>query len=179
MEEQILIRSTGYPMKKVRNFCVWAGVLLLCVLLFVLVKQKVDEHMTNYIYIKTNSSPLYSSMRARYPNALAYTIRFEPNEVWVKIILIAVVCGSVPIVVGLFLYGWLGKTTMCVTDKRIYGCVGFGKSVNLPWNSVSAVGISWPAGVTVATTSGAVVFSGVKNRMEINKIISDILLERQ
>lgn len=66
-----------------------------------------------------------------------------------------------------------------VTDNRVYGKSVFGKRVDLPLDSISAVGTSWPKCITIATASGRVSFSLIKNRDEIHKAVSDLLIARQ
>ena len=70
-------------------------------------------------------------------------------------------------------------TEIVITDKRAYGKSLFGKLVDLPLDSISAVGSFWPKGVSISTSSGRVSFSFIKNRNEIHKCVSDLLIERQ
>lgn len=77
----------------------------------------------------------------------------------------------------LYLIGRKQKIT--VTDKRVFGNAAFGKRVDLPLDSVSAVATSAFKGLSVATSSGRITFIGIKNRDEIHKVISDLLIERQ
>ena len=49
---------------------------------------------------------------------------------------------------------WLRSYELVVSDKRIYGRATFGKRVDLPIDSVSAIGTKWPKGIAVATSSG-------------------------
>lgn len=79
----------------------------------------------------------------------------------------------------LLLYAWLHSYEITVTDKRVYGKTAFGKRVDLPVDSVSAVGSGWPKGISVATSSGKISFLMIKNRDEIHKCVSDLLIERQ
>jgi len=68
---------------------------------------------------------------------------------------------------------------MTVTDKRVYGKTAFGKRVDLPIDSISAIGSRWPKGIAVATSSGKIAFLIIKNRDEIRDCISGLLIERQ
>lgn len=79
----------------------------------------------------------------------------------------------------LLLYAWLHSYEITVTDKRVYGKTAFGKRVDLPVDSVSAVGSRWPKGISVATSSGKISFLMIKNRDEIHKCVSGLLIERQ
>ena len=79
----------------------------------------------------------------------------------------------------LLIYAWMRSFEMIVTDKRVYGQAAFGKRVDLPIDSVSAIGSKWPKGIAVATSSGRIGFLMIKNRDEIHKCVSDLLIERQ
>ncbi len=74
----------------------------------------------------------------------------------------------------------VNSNEMTVTDKRIYGKVLFGKRVDLPIDSVSAVSTSRMfKGVSVSTSSGRITFHGMKNADEIYSAINRLLIERQ
>ena len=89
-----------------------------------------------------------------------------------------------PIAICLFVIVWalyliISKSEISVTDKRVFGRTLFGKRVDLPMDSVSAVGTSLLHGISVSTASGAIRFFCIKNNDEIHKAISDLLLVRQ
>ena len=66
-----------------------------------------------------------------------------------------------------------------VTDKRVYGASIFGRRVDLPLDSVSAVATSFPKGIAVATSSGRIKFLLIKNAAEIHGEIRKLLIDRQ
>ncbi len=66
-----------------------------------------------------------------------------------------------------------------VTDKRVYGRATFGKRVDLPLDSISAVGTSALWGIDVGTSSGRIHFKLIKNKDEIHSELSRLLMERQ
>lgn len=66
-----------------------------------------------------------------------------------------------------------------VTDKRVYGRATFGKRVDLPLDSISAVGTSALWGIDVGTSSGRIHFKLIKNYEEIHSELSKLLMERQ
>lgn len=68
-----------------------------------------------------------------------------------------------------------------VTDKRIYGKVGFGRRIDLPLDSVSAVAVSsvLTQGVSVSTSSGRITFFYLSNRNAISDEIRNLLVNRQ
>ena len=83
------------------------------------------------------------------------------------------------IVIGLIFYFGSSKIKITVTNKRVYGNAAFGKRVDLPLDSISAIGTSAFKGVSVATSSGKIKFALIKNRDDIHKAISRLLIQRQ
>lgn len=81
--------------------------------------------------------------------------------------------------VAVLLYFMAAQTELTVTDKRVYGKAMFGKRVDLPVDSISAVGTSFLLGVSVATSSGRISFLGIQNRSEIHREINKLLIARQ
>ena len=71
------------------------------------------------------------------------------------------------------------KSSICVTNMRVYGNSLYGKRVDLPLDSISAVGTSWGNGLVVSTSSGKISFFLIANRDDIHKCISTLLIERQ
>lgn len=71
------------------------------------------------------------------------------------------------------------KTELVVTNKRVYGKALFGKRVDLPLDSISAVGTTILKGIVVSTSSGKIKFLGIKNRNEIHDCLSKLLISRQ
>lgn len=89
--------------------------------------------------------------------------------------------GAVLLVFIVFLILFLAgrKEHITVTDKRVYGNTSFGKRVDLPIDSISAIAMSAFKGLAVATASGKIKFMGIKNRNDIHSTISNLLIERQ
>ena len=85
----------------------------------------------------------------------------------------------IPAVVLLILYIYIRKSQLTVTDKRIYGKTSFGKQVDLPVDSISAIETSSLKGLAVATSSGKIKFLGISNRDSIYEEIKRILADRQ
>ena len=73
----------------------------------------------------------------------------------------------------------ISKCELVVSDKRIYGKANFGKRVDLPLDSISAVGTSNLGGINVSTSSGYIKFKLIKNNYEIHSVISDLIMNRQ
>lgn len=86
------------------------------------------------------------------------------------------------IVVSLYLLIFassIQKTELTVTDKRVYGITTFGKRVDLPFDSISAVSMSSFKGIAIGTSSGRIVFKGIGNRDDLYATINKLLIERQ
>lgn len=79
----------------------------------------------------------------------------------------------------LLIHWGMKEVEITVTSKRVYGRAAFGRRIDLPIDSVSAVGLSWPKGISIATSSGRISFSMIENRDEIHKCISNLLMDRQ
>lgn len=89
---------------------------------------------------------------------------------------------TIPIVIGLvmgiFFILYLSTCRLTVTDKRVYGRAAFGRGVNLPIDSISATTTTL-TGVGIFTSSGSIKFYLLKNRNEINTILTNLLIQRQ
>lgn len=73
----------------------------------------------------------------------------------------------------------LFKSTMVVTDRRIYGTTYFGKRVDIPLDSVSAVAVKYHHVVSASSSSGKISFALIENANDIHKSISELLIQRQ
>lgn len=82
-------------------------------------------------------------------------------------------------VLGFIIYKRWSKVQITVTDKRVYGFDALGKRVDLPLDSIAAVGTSLFSGLAVTSASGAIKFAMLKNRDELHEAISKLLVERQ
>lgn len=77
-------------------------------------------------------------------------------------------------------YFWIGRCEISVTNKRIYGKSVMGQQVDLPMDSISAVGtVAIFHGISVSTSSGRIKFMLVKNSTDVFNSISNCLRERQ
>lgn len=88
---------------------------------------------------------------------------------------------SIGIIIGsLIMLYYVNSCEICVTDKRIYGKAAFGARVDIPIDSISAVGtISFWDGIVVSSSSGRIKFLYIDNADEIHATITKILIERQ
>ena len=83
------------------------------------------------------------------------------------------------LVISAILYFGTARCRITITNKRVYGNAAFGKRVDLPLDSISAVGTSIFKGLAVATSSGKIVFYDIANQEKMHGIISRLLIERQ
>lgn len=92
----------------------------------------------------------------------------------------AIIGGLIALVGIVLVIAGREKSELIVTDKRVYGKTLFGKRVDLPIGSVSAVAIA-PlfSGVSVSTSSGRISFYGLPEYNEIFKAISGLIVERE
>lgn len=86
---------------------------------------------------------------------------------------------AVSIVIALLFFLRFHKIELVVTDKRVYGKTSFGKRVDLPLDSISAVGISLMKTIAVTTASGAIKFGLIANSGEVHDKITSLLVKRQ
>lgn len=83
------------------------------------------------------------------------------------------------LIVGTICYFWLRKMHLVVSDKRVYGQASFGRQVDLPLDSITAIGKGIIKGIAITTASGAIKFKCIKNRDGIYETIGKLLVERQ
>ncbi|MBE6651174.1 MAG: SHOCT domain-containing protein [Ruminococcaceae bacterium] len=83
------------------------------------------------------------------------------------------------VIIAAIFYFWVFKTSLIVTDKRVYGSAAFGKRVDIPIDKISAVGTSILKGISVTSSSGGIKFLMIANNIEIHSEISKLLMSRQ
>ena len=83
------------------------------------------------------------------------------------------------LIIAFIIFLWTRNMELTVTDKRVYGTAAFGKRVDLPLDSISAVGTSFLKGIDVGTSSGRIKFKLVKNQKDVHSAMSKLLMERQ
>lgn len=87
--------------------------------------------------------------------------------------------GLILIIVGCAIYFSSKKCELVVTNKRITGIAIFGNRVDIPIDSVSAVGmIGALKGISVSSASGFIKFLYITNYNEIHKEISNMIISR-
>ena len=163
MEEQILVKSEHYNLKKcIRIVLIVFAVLIL--LGFVLYACNFNNCRFHEWY---NGHISHYSITGNMLDPFSLEAGFFID------------IGLIVIVLAMVVRWWFSSYDLTVTDKRIYGKTTFGKRVDLPVDSISAVGTSVLKGIAIATASGKIVFKLIKNRDEIHSEISNLIISRQ
>lgn len=165
MEEKVLIEG------KLKNIKVFCTVLALLGLVIYVID---GFYVTNSNYEwRTTVFKSYSDYTMSDSMKYAFGLGNEWNLILIPLVLIF------PILAYIIYRRW-SRIKMVVTDKRVYGITSTGKRVDLPLDSISAVGTSsLLSGVSVSTASGVIKFSVLKNRDEVYSEISQLLVKRQ
>lgn len=82
-------------------------------------------------------------------------------------------------VASLLLHFWMSNCEITVTNNRVYGISVFSTRVDMPIDSISAVGTSFCKGIDIGTSSGRIHFKLFDNNIEIHSEISKLIIERQ
>ena len=167
MEEKTII--TGEKGRFYKLFVIAASLFLFVLLLYILNAF----NCRSYSYYYYDKYPITSSFfdLFRFETAFYGGERFFLGITLYLSILLGII--------SMIIYLSYRKVSITVTDKRVYGTAAWGKRVDLPFDSISAVGTSMMQGISVATSSGAIKFKFIKNFKDIHSAISQLLLERQ
>ena len=172
MEEKVLIKSESCSAKKVAF-----GVLAITIVLSLIIGFALFYSDGGRKYMRFYESyPAYCD--ALFDSAFFYALE-QNTGFWTRSAPELLLIVAFNIAVYIIVYSWLRSNEITVTDKRVYGRAAFGKRVDLPIDSVSAIGSKRPKGIAIATSSGKIAFLLIKNRDEIHKCVSDLLIERQ
>lgn len=188
MEENVLIKSEQLNVKKVFTIMVIVGCalsILLFALSFAFYIDMFDHYYEEYLvheeagscgkgYDRGEMCYICSDITA-FPGRLVFALFAVVAE---GDILIALIPVATLWLVGGIVYLCLHGFELTVTDKRIFGTI-HKKRVDLPIDSVSAVSIGAFRSISIATSSGKISFSAIKNHNEIHKVVSDLLVKRQ
>lgn len=102
------------------------------------------------------------------------------NGTWADLRIPALIIAIILIIVAIVLFMYTNSCEITVTDKRIFGKASFGKRVDLPLDSISAVSTtSIFNGIGVSSSSGTIKFLYITNAKEIHQTISELLVNRQ
>lgn len=189
MNENVLIKSEQYNVKKFFRIMLIIGAILSILVMVVFVMSQFsnydsyqntyEKHLEQgYCYNRyMDAGTCYECENAtEYASGFDYLFAESPL---VPISLLIAPVGVFALIGGL-IYLWLRSYELTVTDKRIFGKVAWGKRVDLPVDSVSATEtIRFLKGVSVSTSSGRISFRVLKNADAIYQVISNLLIDRQ
>ena len=71
------------------------------------------------------------------------------------------------------------KSCLTITNNRVLGRTPFGKQVDLPIDSISALAKGFCNTICISTSSGSVRFSGITNRDAVYDAVNQLLFSRQ
>ena len=168
MHEKTITKGEKYSIKKIRNIIWIVGGLIGTLILLLIVRMVVGETVTYANWLSASDS----LKEAWGSYGVEYFLRTYGFASAIGGFLFAFIVGAI-------FYNVSSKIELTVTNKRVYGITAFGKRVDLPLDMISAIGTSWFKGVAVTTASGAIKFRFIKNRDEIHREISKLLVERQ
>lgn len=190
MEEKVLIKSERYNVKKLVKVIILVGIALsLCISAYFFIKyapkaaKYYDQCLSTYKWHKgiglcSDLDRCYECFKiVCYPVKSEYICHkvFDHSRPALWFIPAASLTFA-----GVLIYFVFRSYELTVTDKRVIGRVAWGKSVNLPLDSVSAVAAtSFLKGVAVSTPSGRISFLALKNADDIYNVISELMMKRQ
>lgn len=160
MEEKVIINSDHYSLAKIKTYLYS---LPLSLIVFGLVL-----YMANFNGCK---GPNYWGEYWSIIDNMFDPFSFFPG--------LLIDLGLIIFIASLIIGAWLKSYKLTVTNKRVYGNTSWGKQVDLPVDSISAVASTGWKGIAVATSSGKIVFNLIKNRDEVRAAINQLIIERQ
>ncbi len=195
MEDKIIIKSERYNVKKIFKYgLILSIVAAICSFLFWFMPVMMDR-LTYYSNTVENIEKYEKEGSFQEDDGLWYDVydynvdkkfvegcgsalgyvRYEIGIFFI-ILIITFVCPQVPAVI---IYSWLKSYELTITDKRAYGFTAFGRRVDLPVDSITAISLSWLKSIAITTASGKISFKLIKNRDEMYETISKLIIERQ
>lgn len=170
MEEKILVTSELYNLKKFKNRMSFLGVIL-SILICILTVGKYIFWSVPYYFDEPHSQDWYRLHGETYSEfAKDYLTAY---------VMLSVLIGLVFIGLGTIIHAFYKNNSLTVTNKRAFGSCSKKRRVDLPLDSISAIGLGGFKGIAVTTPSGAIKFNLIKNRNEIYQVVSKLLVERQ
>ena len=186
MEEQFLIKSEKFNLKKIFIVMSILGIILSILFFLMLVESSTGEtyeyvHET-YLEHQENDFDCYGEGKCGWcerfeetPSKFMFYAKQSSCYHFLSLIPI-----PASILIGALIYLALSSYELTVTDKRIFGMVAWGKRVDLPVDSVSATAINPKLkGISISTSSGKISFLVIKNANDLYNVINDLLIARQ
>lgn len=179
MEEKKIIESVNSYKKAVLKIVIASLIIALCGLYICIVSNGIRRNSSRQLVNKTYKyTYAYSKEKIQEVEDALYAKRDVANSLSKVGEVVAIVSAAIFVIMLIF-YCYVNGMQIIVTNKRVYGRTAFGKQVDLPLDSISAVGTSLFKGIAVATSSGSIRFLGISNRDDIHEAISCLLVKRQ
>lgn len=197
MDEKIIIKSEHYTGKKLSKILLIVGIVL-SVLFFAffairsisgsiheynVTEETYTEHTARgYCWESDKRDTCYTCEQYSPTMSVGEYVKKDIASIPVyyqNIFCFSIIILCIFVLLALLIPYYLRCFEMTISDKRIFGKVVFGRRVDLPLDSVTAVGMGAFKSITVSTSSGRISFAAVKNCEEIHKTISDLIIERQ
>ncbi|MCQ2404631.1 MAG: SHOCT domain-containing protein [Clostridia bacterium] len=154
MEDKIIIKSEKYEVKNIFKYTLIFGVVFFVLMFF--------GHLGDGLEYYFDWDGLLGAICL-------------PEQLWGQIFYSFLV----PLFLAYVIYQWLKSYELTITEKRAYGFAAFGRRVDLPMDSVSAIGLGWLKSIKITTASGKISFFLIKNRDEMYETMSKLIIERQ
>ncbi len=140
-------------------------------------KTRKKNGKTQYFYEEIDAWSTKKIDGGDYTKTRSVT-KFTADAFLIEGILTVAVGGASWLLLFLFYRLWL-KLKLVITDKRVYGYTTFGRRVDLPMDSITAIGINLFKTIIISTPSGSIRFSFIKNRDEMYEMLGQQLIARQ
>lgn len=154
MEDKIIIKSEKYEVKNIFKYTLIFGVVFFVLMFF--------GHLGDGLEYYFDWDGLLGAICL-------------PEQLWGQIFYSFLV----PLFLAYVIYQWVKSYELTITEKRAYGFAAFGRRVDLPMDSVSAIGLGWLKSIKITTASGKISFFLIKNRDEMYETMSKLIIERQ
>lgn len=163
MEDKIIIKSERYNVKKIFKYAlILGGIVFLFMFIFCAVPNLFFEEDSSWRKICVERFFKITSFEVGTAN------------LWFELVI-----SLIPVAIAEIIYLWMKSYELTITDKRAYGFAAFGRRVDLPVDSISAIGLGWLKSIKITTASGGISFLLIKNRDEMYETISKLIVERQ
>ena len=207
MDEKVIIKSEHYNAKKAKKIAVIIGIALAILCIVIALITIASNHSKAYDYYNRNYDQWYRTSQGHkeqgYCSFDKWDKTYERNCIDCRLVeeydsassyasnhlfsgaaegvplFIAVIIVPICLLIGTIIAKHLTNFELTVTDKRIYGTIKKRKRVDIPLDSISAVGTGRGKSFTVSSASGKISFCAIKNRNEIHEIVSKLLVDRQ
>ena len=147
-----------------------------------------DYYLEQFVYDHGNSyefdNPDYdpdNGIYGRYEYAYYYVSPFESAFSWNdELIYTAFSPLGVLGIAGLVLFILVKYTRVYITNKRVYATRPFGRRIDLPIDTISAVSYSFLFGtISITSNTRTVRYSLIRNYKEMHRVICDLIMSRQ